>query len=302
MWYTTRYEHARFTTAREFAQALRRSDEGLSTTRVLYPLKRSRQNFLLQGLIGLLLLLLGVVMGMLLTLSFDGEDRSFGSTPQAGETTSIDAPKMNDKSHIIYEPKGWGWFMESGSPRQDRLVEDASLEDLDDEPRWVHYPEEPGGTGLVGGDGYLAFATGNLVYALDWRTGDVMWETFLGANVEQTPVLVPDPDSDDEMILIVPTENGDLYGLSLADATLLWHLPADELGGVITGGVTVGFYDMIYIPVNSGKIHAIYTYTGEIDYEFDLTAEDEFFPFSPTVTDKAIFVAGSTERVYAFSP
>ncbi|MFQ5616056.1 MAG: protein kinase [Anaerolineales bacterium] len=188
------------------------------------------------------------------------------------------------------------WAMSNGSPEQTRFV-DGELFPIEPEPRWEFYPELEHGAELVGGNEVIVVAVeGGLVYGLDWATGDPLWQTRLGADISAPPVI--SPDWDEELLVLVPTRDGALYGLNLWDVRLAWRIGPEDLGETVVTGITLGYDDVAYAVTERGLLHAIDPFAGEIFASLDLSGEDNFYR-PPTVTNVAIYLVGEFNRVYA---
>ena len=163
-------------------------------------------------------------------------------------------------------------------------------------PRWVFDPQSSAGTGLVAGGGRVVFGVGGgAVRGLDWATGEPAWETSFGANVSALPTIYPDFGN---MLVFVPTDDGELYALALTDRQFIWRIGAAELGGAIPSGVSVGSEGAVYIATASGKLHILDPSVGKVFSTFDVS-EDDAFRQPPTVTNVAIYLSGERHAVYA---
>ena len=102
---------------------------------------------------------------------------------------------------------------------------------------------------MIAGD--LLFA-GNLdghVYALNRHTGERRWRTDLGAPVRARAAVA-------DGVLVVPTEEGTLWGLRPADGTPAWQ-PV-EVGGRLYTDLTTVQGDVVLAPEIDTKSHRLY--------------------------------------------
>jgi len=163
----------------------------------------------------------------------------------------------------------------------------------------MYDPQTEGGTGLVGGGGLVVLGVGDgMVRALDWATGDVVWETRFGAHVIAPPAIYA---AEENMVILVPTDDGELYGLSLADARLIWRIGAGDLGAPISSGLGMGYDGAAYGVTHSGWLHALDPFIGEAFLSLELGEDDSFWQ-PPTATNSAIFLSGEHHTVYAIDP
>lgn len=190
------------------------------------------------------------------------------------------------------------WPIITGNAAQCSSIEEE-WNALKPDPRWTYDPQTEGGTGLVGGGGLVVLGVGDgTVRALDWATGDVVWETRFGAHVIAPPAIYA---VEKNMVVLVPTEDGELYGLNLADARLIWRIGAGDLAGPVSGGLGVGYDGAAYAVTYSGGLHAFDPFTGDAFLSLEL-GKDESFPRPPTATNVAIFLSGEHNTIYAIDP
>lgn len=188
--------------------------------------------------------------------------------------------------------------MPTGDATQSGFIA-SELGRLKSSPRWAHDPQSKGGTGLVIGNGLVISGMGGgKARALDWATGDIYWETPLGANIAGAPVLYL---GEEKALALVPTEDNELHALNLEDGKIVWRKTGAELQGKVVGSMTVTGDGTLYAATDSGWIHAFHSLTGETYWSFRLSPPDRFLT-APAVTNVAIFLAGANRSVYAIDP
>jgi outer membrane protein assembly factor BamB/predicted Ser/Thr protein kinase len=265
----------RFATAALFAQALREPDRVRASTTV----RRRRRRRWLWALGGLALLaaallIIGEWDAIRGWLAGDGSD----GEPYTG-------------------PYYDAWPMPNGGPDQARLVE-TEFYSLADSPRWKQEAENGYSTPLAAASGRIFVADGDLVQAFDWASGESVWEPpHLGADISAPLALF---DDEEILLLLVATDDGQLYALNGYDAGLVWRISGDELEGAIVGGLTVGDNGLLYAATDTGWIHAIDPYSSEIEFTF--VREGSEFIFPPAATNAALYVVDSDGLLLALDP
>ncbi|MDE3089806.1 MAG: PQQ-binding-like beta-propeller repeat protein [Chloroflexota bacterium] len=193
---------------------------------------------------------------------------------------------------------GSSWAMSEGDPAHTGNFS-PELAPLKTSPRWTHDPQSKGGTGLVIYSGYVVFGVdGGKVRALDWATGQVEWETSLGANVIGAPALYAD---DSIQLVFIATEDRELHALNLDDGKLVWRKTGAELRGVVVSALTIGDDGALYAATDTGWLHSLQVDSGKANWSLDLSKTDRFLT-APATTNVAIFVASANSAVYALDP
>jgi outer membrane protein assembly factor BamB len=135
-----------------------------------------------------------------------------------------------------------------------------------------------------------------IVYALDPKTGERKWKLPVNGEVHATPVLFANA-------LWVGTSAGWLYKINYEDGVFI---DSSNMGGAIEG-TPLPYNDLLLVPAGN-TLHAIFTSTTTVHTIFDDSwSYDMGSPIlsSPTVhiipdvSDKAIFIAGTGNKVTA---
>ncbi|MFQ5596116.1 MAG: protein kinase, partial [Anaerolineae bacterium] len=211
--------------------------------------------------------------------------------------TPTSASTADTLASVVHPSADSLWPVITGNPAQCSSIEEE-WNALKPDPRWTYNPQTEGGTGLVGGGGLVVLGVGDgIVRALDWATGDVVWETRFGAHVIAPPAIYA---AEENMVVLVPTEDGELYGLNLADARLIWRIGAGDLAGPVSGGLGIG-YDGAAYATTGGWLHAFDPFAGDAFLSLEL-GKNESFPRPPTATNVAIFLSGEHNAIYAIDP
>jgi outer membrane protein assembly factor BamB len=216
------------------------------------------------------------------------------------ESVEVASPEERIVEHIpsdeaeAEEEEEEEWWITAVNPYHSGFVE-GDLSPFDQEADWVYYPESGEGTGLVATRKQLVFAENNLLSALDSTTGEFLWETRLSSDVVATPSIYLEEET---TFLFVPTQEGELYALNLADGRLLWHIRAEEIVGTMRGGITVGDDDLLYATTDAGWLYVLEPWSSEINWALELSDSEEF-SYPPTPLNLAVFLAGDTGTIYA---
>ena len=266
----------RFATAALFAQALREPDR-MSAAAPAPPRRRRRRWRWALGILTLLFFVFLVLVEWDAIRGLVAGDGSDGE-PYTG-------------------PYYTTWPMSNGGPDQARLVE-TDFYPLADSPRWEQWAENGYSTPLAAASGRIFVADGDQVLAFDWASGEPVWEPpHLGANISAPLTLFDDGGI---FLLLVVTDDQQLYALNGYDAGLIWRISGDELAGTIAGGLTVGDNGRIYAATDTGLIHTIDPYSSEI--EFTIVQEGSEFVYPPAATNAALYVVDSNGRLLALDP
>jgi len=238
-------------------------------------------------LTAIVLLSLGLIAVVSLPSLWRSETPAAVPTPTSAPTIDISAQAA--------PPNEDGLWPMIGGPVANAGFVDEEWNPLNPEPRWSQ-PQSEGGTSPVVGGGRVVFGVDDrAMRALDWATGEPLWETLFGANVIAPPTIYPDPHN---MLVFAATEDGALYGLALDDRRLIWHIGAGDLVGALSGGVNVGFDGAVYAATDSGILHIIDPLVGEVNFSLDLSENDSFSQ-PPIATNVAIFLSGEQHTVCA---
>jgi len=172
---------------------------------------------------------------------------------------------------------------------------DVPFSVLETDPRW----QIEGGEGseqlpLMMGDTFIIVsAVDGVIEAVNRVDGEQLWETRLGAPLSAPPVILADEES---LIAFFPTTDGALYALNVSDASLLWRMGNDSLQGVI-GGLLLDYTSPLYALTDSGLLHVIDPWEGEIyqsTEKFNTT-----FNQPPSGSNPALFLVGQPNNIYA---
>ncbi len=213
---------------------------------------------------------------------------------------SVASPTAMPTTIITRTPPvdGGLWPMSDGDAAHSGFVPEK-LGRLDPTPRWRYDPQSKGGSGLLVGNGLVVFAVdGGVVRALDWSSGELIWQTPLGAHVIGAPAMRV---ADDEAQVFFATDDRELHALNLADGKLAWRKTGDVLQGKILGGVTLDSSGTVYAASDGGWLHAFNPSTGDVYWSLDLSQTDHFAQ-RPAITGAGIFLAGTNQTAYAIVP
>ncbi|HHJ06121.1 MAG TPA: hypothetical protein ENK24_01320, partial [Anaerolineae bacterium] len=256
---------------------------------------------------GAIAVLLAAVLAMLLPLYFSQPDElvaqptAIPSTAVPSTFTPAPAPAADDAVSTPLQatpqpdsdtPRVWG--PTSDDWRHWHFVE-VPFAPLDPEVRWVYEPESGGHNQLLAADGLIVLNTGDgIAQALDWNSGEVVWETRLGVEMSLPPGIYAD---DETAVVILPTVDGALYALGLSDARLMWRIDPESLDGVIQS-IYISSDDNIIALTDTGQLYLIQPLSGEIYGALSL-GEDYASAYPATLSDTAVFFAAESRKVYA---
>lgn len=217
-----------------------------------------------------------------------------------GEQVDEDFPE--DEEDFVEDPleDKWDelWPMASGDAHHTRFIE-PPLPELQSQPRWEYLPEQPGLLPLVGSDGLVVVSQPNgLIQTVNWDSGDIEWETNLGAEIVTPPVIYQD---DETTLVLVATHEDALYALDLYDARLAWRLTGETLGEItITGMTVMPDANTLLITTAAGQLHLLDPVFGEVHISLNV-GEEISVPaaYPPTSTDAVVVLAGQEGTLLA---
>jgi len=237
------------------------------------------------------------------------------SSPQAGtptdeptpesEATATEAPARDatptlPPTPVTASPQEGGWWpMSQGEAARTGFVPEG-LRQFNAEPAWLRPPRSSsmgGRTSLVVGGGQVFFGVnGGGLRALDWRRGLETWSLDLGAETFGGPVLYGDEAS---FRVLVPLESGEIVGVDGWSGEEAWRLGGDVLQGAPAfGDIVIAPEGLAYVSIMEGWLHALDPVTGNLQWSLALTETAQFYQ-PPSVSAGRVFLAGSTQSVYA---
>ena len=186
--------------------------------------------------------------------------------------------------------------MASGSPLHDNFTY-TDLSQLAPTPRWRSdlAGEELGPLRGIAIAEELVVTSfeGGTIQAFNWTTGHLGWEAQLDSAVIGSPSLALYRETP---LLAVPTANGAIEALALANGELLWTMPSSILSGNVSGGLAIGDDGVLYAATDSGWLHAIRPDNGTAIWSLDLSNSVKFVQ-TPAVTGAAVFVSSADSVV-----
>lgn len=99
------------------------------------------------------------------------------------------------------------------------------------------------------------------VYALDRKTGKLLWRVRFGASFVSSPVITAEGN------VLIGAMNGVVLSLNSQTGTIHWRFEAD---GAISSTAVIGSGSMAYVASEAGTLYALDTKTGEPLWELSL--------------------------------
>lgn len=296
--------HDRYVTSAEFQLALRSQLPAIvQPPEVFIQSPSPQRNWLLaMGAIGLVMM--GIIIGLLLVqlIERNGESVAISPTPPPTATNAVaEVVQPTDEPVIVpdetvelasSEPLTRStWSMAGYDLWQSNFV-DHSWTPLNKTSRWEQYPDSDWGTSFVAGAGIVIYSDGTQLFAYDWTSGDLLWDTLLGVEVSAPLALF---NYGEEVLVYVPTDSGELYALNARDGRLFWRISGDDIGGTFTNGLLIN-WDTLYGVTENGLVYALNVYEREPVMRVEL---DDNFDHPPSVTGSGLFLTGESGTLYA---
>jgi outer membrane protein assembly factor BamB len=130
------------------------------------------------------------------------------------------------------------------------------------------------------------------LYALDARTGQVLWQVDPGGYVDSSPAV----EAGVVYVSVHDYGEADLYAFDAATGTELWRFNPEPYGSFSPPAVADG---LVFVG-SVEKVYAVDAETGIERWEYDTSYWA--FEFAPAVVNGTLFVASSDGNLYAFDP
>jgi len=184
----------------------------------------------------------------------------------------------------------------------DAVVRAFDLTDGDEiwKKRLKHANKETKSSSLLGGGLALykdkVFATTGFgkVFALDAKSGDIVWENDLKSPIRIAPTV------DDELLIAQTLDNG-IYTINLADGKILWKDKLEAEATTMIGGAAPAYSvskDLVVAAFSNGQVQAYKASTGTPLWAEWLIPEDATESMADITAIKANPII-DTDRVYA---
>ena len=142
---------------------------------------------------------------------------------------------------------------------------------------------------VVADDVVYASGMDGVLYAVNARTGAMLWQGATRDYLHSTPMIAGDR-------VIVGSADGSVYAFRRKDGKLLWRVPTE---GPVYGSAAVA-NGIAAIASGDGCVYGISADTGEVRWRYTLDPGPSAFVQSPAVTDGKRFYLGAWDQnVYA---
>ena len=158
---------------------------------------------------------------------------------------------------------------------------------------WSTYIRGGGITGIgttYGGGKIFTGSFENLQYALDARTGKVLWTTPTKGPMIFTGAYA------DGIYFKGGSDDNTMYAFNATNGNIIWRYRPDTDGYFVTGCAVA--YGMVYEMNKDGYLYAFNMYTGEVVWRYKGPNDSLMWPGMPSVADGKIYVTTGEAAQY----